>query len=278
MPTVRSGPLTGLVGQLVLTAALAGTVGLGPAAALAGGAFGLVLCALLTRGLGGSGLGPADQVTLIRATLVGGVTALTVEAYVRPVPAAPLVALASVALALDWVDGRVARGTGTVSVFGARFDMEVDAFLILVLSAYAARPLGAWVLAVGALRYAYGVAGWVLPWLPGPLPARPWRKVVAAIQGMVLVVAAAGVLPRPVAAGAVAVALALLVESFGRDVGWRWRRRELVPGGPVRRGRHADPADRQRRGPAAPRGVVPWPRQPGPGGRRPGLAAGARPQ
>ena len=46
------------------------------------------------------------------------------------------------ALLLDAVDGGVARRTGTVSGFGARFDMEVDAFLILVLSGYVAGRLG----------------------------------------------------------------------------------------------------------------------------------------
>ena len=42
--------------------------------------------------------------------------------------------LASVALILDGVDGKVARRTRNASAFGARFDMEVDAFLILVFS------------------------------------------------------------------------------------------------------------------------------------------------
>ena len=47
--------------------------------------------------------------------------------------------LAVVALALDAVDGRVARRTGTVSPFGARLDGEADAFLMLVLSVHVAR-------------------------------------------------------------------------------------------------------------------------------------------
>ena len=74
--------------------------------------------------------------------------------------------------------------------------MEVDAFLILVLSVYvarAARRVGAGDRR-GALR-ASSAAGWVLPWLRAPLPPRYWRKVVAAVQGIVLAVAAAGVLP-----------------------------------------------------------------------------------
>ena len=72
---------------------------------------------------------------------------------------AALVGLAVVALVLDGVDGWVARRTGTVSALGARFDMEVDAFLILVLSVYVAGSVGPWVLAIGAARYAFWAAG-----------------------------------------------------------------------------------------------------------------------
>src|SRR5690606_41330950 len=64
-------------------------------------------------------------------------------------PAAVAIALlATVGLVLDGVDGRVARRTGTSSPRGARFDMEVDAFLILVLSVHAALFLGPWVPAI----------------------------------------------------------------------------------------------------------------------------------
>ena len=57
--------------------------------------------------------------------------------------------LAAAALVLDAIDGWVARRTAIGSL-GARFDAEVDAFLILVLSIYVARPVGAWVLLIGA--------------------------------------------------------------------------------------------------------------------------------
>ena len=242
MPTVRNGPLAGLAGQVLLLEILARVAGLGAAGWCAGLAYGVVLCALLSRGLGGADLGPADRVTLARATLVGGVLALTADSLTGPVPVPPLVGLAAVALALDWVDGRVARRTGTVSRLGARFDMEVDAFLILVLSAYAAASVGSWVLAIGLMRYANGAAEWLLPWLHGPVSPRHWRKVVAAVQGVVLAVAAAGLLPGPVVSAVLGVALALLVESFGRDVWELWRRRDYVPSSPVRRGGHPHPA------------------------------------
>jgi phosphatidylglycerophosphate synthase len=225
MAAVRSDPAIGLVGQVTLLAGLAVSVGLGPAGWLVGTAYGAVLCALLTRGMDRSGtpaLGPADRVTLVRATLVGAVTALSAA---RHPATGVLVAIAVVALVLDGVDGAVARRSGTASRLGARFDMEVDAFLILVLSVDVARSSGVWVLAIGAMRYGFVAASWVLPWLRRALPYRYWRKVVAAIQGMVLVAAVSGVPPRPVIIALVASALALLVESFGRYILWLARSR-----------------------------------------------------
>ncbi|MFF4808265.1 CDP-alcohol phosphatidyltransferase family protein [Micromonospora chersina] len=230
MSTVRNGPLVGLIVQFVLLAGLAGTVGVGVAGWLAGLAYAGVVCGLLRRGLRAAGadrLGPADRVTLARALLVGGVLALVVGG--GPAPVAVLVPLTAVALALDAVDGRVARRTGTVSALGARFDMEVDSFLLLVLSVHLAPSVGGWVLVIGGMRYAFVAAAWPLPWMRGTLPPRYWRKVVAAAQGVVLTAAASGLLPPVATAVLVAGALALLVESFGRDVAWLWRHRPAAP-------------------------------------------------
>jgi phosphatidylglycerophosphate synthase len=231
---VHAGPVTGLTALLALLAALAGTAGLGAAGWVTGVGCGVIGSVLLARALtryGMAALGPADQVTLTRAVLAGGVAALTADSFTRPVPVAALVALAAVALVLDRVDGWVARRTFTSSAFGARFDLDVDAFLILVLSVYVARSLGAWVLLIGLARYAFVAAGWWLAWLRVPAPPRYWCKVVAALQGVVLTVVATGLAPRPLGLAAVAAALGLLAESFGRE-GWeKWRRQgvELEP-------------------------------------------------
>ncbi len=221
-PPVRRwspAPLAGTAGQLALLAVLTVTVGLGPLGWLAGVAF----AAGLAVALRGHRLGPADHVTLARASLVGSVTALVADTAGGPL----LITLASAALALDAVDGRIARRTGTASPFGARFDMEVDAFLILVLSVLVALSLGLWVLAIGAMRYAFAVAGRALPWLNSPLPPSMARKTVAALQGIALTVTAAGVLPRAAGTAVTGLALAALTWSFARDVVWlhRWARR-----------------------------------------------------
>jgi phosphatidylglycerophosphate synthase len=226
------GPVAGLVGTLLLLVVLARTVGLGGAGWLVGLASGLVLNVALARALRrdpSARLGPAGFVTLVRATLAVGVAALTAASFERSVAVATLVTLASVALALDFVDGWLARRTGTESALGAKLDGEVDAFLILALSIEVAPSVGAWVLAIGLARYAFHAAGWAAPWMRAPLPRRDWRKTVTASQGVALVIAAAGVVRVDVSRILLAVALALLAESFGRDVWWLWRHRDTAP-------------------------------------------------
>ena len=200
-PGAQAGPLGGLCATVLLLAVLATTVGLGGAGWLVGLASGLVLNAALARALWrdpSTRLAPADWVTLVRATLAVGVAALTAASFERDVAVATLVTLASVALALDFVDGWVARRTATESALGARLDGEVDAFLILVLSVEVAPSVGAWVLAIGLARYVFLAAGWGLHWLRAPLPRRDWRKTVTASQGVALVIAASGVVPTTV--------------------------------------------------------------------------------
>ena len=236
----RAGPAIGLAAAVGLIAALARALalsgpGLGAAGWVAGLACAAATNAALARGIARyrcDRLGPADWVTLARATLVAGVAALVADSFGRPAPVALLVSLAAVALALDGVDGWVARRTRT-GALGARFDGEVDALLILVLSVFVAPSSGAWVLAIGAARYAFLAAGWPLPWMRATLPPRWWRKVVTATQGIVLAIAAADVLPRALTAAALLVALALLAESFGRDVLWLWVRRGAAAPGPA---------------------------------------------
>jgi phosphatidylglycerophosphate synthase len=226
---VPVAPAVGVVVQLVLLAALAATTGLGLLGWLAGVTYGAVLGITLTRGLRRSGstrLGPADHVTLARATLIGCVTALVADTVHTPPPLPLLATIAAVALALDAVDGQVARRTGTVSPLGARFDMEADAFLILVLSVLVAESLGVWVLAIGAMRYAFVAASLPLRWLRSSLPTSIARKAVAALQGIALLVVAADVLPYVAGVVVAALALTALTWSFGRDVVWLFRTRD----------------------------------------------------
>jgi phosphatidylglycerophosphate synthase len=252
------GPVAGLIAQILLLAVLARIVGLSSAGWVVGVTSGVITDAALFRGLSHSRTGRlnlAGWVTLVRATLAVAVAALVAGSSDRHAPVTTLVSLAALALMLDAIDGKVARRTRTAGTLGAHFDAEVDAFLILVLSIYVARSAGAWVLAVGAARYAFLAAAWPLPWMRKPLPPRYWRKFVAATQGVVLTVAAADVLPAAVNRGGLVVALALLAESFIRDVWWLWAHRVTRSSGtaavdaPILRRRTPSAPPSARRGP-----------------------------
>jgi phosphatidylglycerophosphate synthase len=226
LPTIRLATLLGMLATAALLGVVSATAGLGVAGWIAGLATGSAATALLVTARMRSDqpeIHPADWVTLTRAVLIAGVAGLVADSFGRPVPVTALVTLSTVALVLDAVDGQVARRTGTATPLGARIDGEVDAFLILLLSIAVSQDYGAWVLVIGAARYALLLAGWLIPWLAAPLPPRYWGKVVAAVQGIVLTVAASGLLDRRAGMIAVAAALLLLAESFGRAVIWLYR-------------------------------------------------------
>lgn len=196
--------------------------------AIAGSVYLVVTSALLTLGLSrrrADRFGPANAVTATRSVLIGVVTAVVVTSFTQHVTMSLVVLVATIALALDGVDGFVARRTHSESELGARFDMEADAFLMLVLSVYDARFVGFWILTIGVMRYAFVAVGWVFPWMRARLPFRYWRKVVAATCGIVLVIVASGLMPTPWNYLLAALALGLLLESFGRDVVWLIRHR-----------------------------------------------------
>ncbi len=165
--------------------------------------------------------GPANQVTLARAAFMALAAALLGEqggdAFARFA-----FALALVAAVLDAVDGLLARASGMASAFGARFDMETDAALLLVLSALAWQfdKTGPWVLASGLARYAFVAAGAAAPWLDRPLPPSFRRKLVCAVQIGVLVAVLAPVLAPPATGVLAAIGLAALCYSFAADVIW----------------------------------------------------------
>jgi phosphatidylglycerophosphate synthase len=223
---IRLATILGILATVALLGVVAATAGLGVAGWIAGLATGWAATALIATARMRSdqpAILPADWVTLSRAVLCAGVAGLVASSFGQPVSITALVTLSAVALPLDAVDGQVARRTGTATSLGGRFDGEVDAFLILLLSIAVSRSYGSWVLAIGAARYALLLAGWLIPWMAAPLPPRYWRKVVAAVQGIVLTVALSGVLDPLTGMIAVAAALLLLAESFGHDVIWLYR-------------------------------------------------------
>jgi hypothetical protein len=153
--------------------------------------------------------GPANRITTFRALLVSLVAGVVGESGRSD--AAEAVALAAgvaalVATVLDGADGQAARRSGMESPFGARFDMEVDALLILVLAVL--------------------VAQFQKPWMGRPLLPSTRRQAVCVIQLCGLMLALAPFVPSPLSAQIAALSLAALAWSFWVDVHWLWQRRE----------------------------------------------------
>lgn len=186
-------------------------------ALVAGGS--LVLWVLLPAHHPFTRLGPANQVTLARAVLVALLAGLIADPA-GPSHAPLAVVAASLAAALDGLDGPLARHTRMCSPFGCRFDTETDALLILVLSVLAWQfgKAGPWVLAAGAMRYAFAAAGWRLPVLRRPLPPSRRRKVIAVVQTIALIVILAPFVRPPLSEAIALLALLALAGSFARDI------------------------------------------------------------
>jgi phosphatidylglycerophosphate synthase len=157
MVALRSLPLERL-GQIQAVALLAAC----PLVALARHPWPLGLAALLATTLllvarrgyytpKGS-FGNANAVTSLR--FLGVLWLATLGHGASPVV---LTLLVAGLMLLDGVDGAIARRSGTASPFGAHFDVEVDALLVLVLGAtlWQRERLHAWILWPGMLRYLY---------------------------------------------------------------------------------------------------------------------------
>lgn len=170
--------------------------------------------------------GAANRITLLRGgliALVGGVLPLADRLDAAQTWAVAVIAIT--ALALDGVDGWVARRRGLASPYGARFDMELDALLILLLCLllHLSGEAGAWVLGLGLLRPLFILAGKCWPVLAGPLPPSQRRRVICVVQVVTLTASATPWIESPLTSVAAGAAFALLLFSFTVDTVWLLR-------------------------------------------------------
>jgi phosphatidylglycerophosphate synthase len=165
--------------------------------------------------------GAANFVTMLRVALVAGVAGLIGEPPSERIAWLAVSVVVTVAV-LDGVDGWLARRSGEISAFGARFDMEVDAALILILSilVWLHGKAGVWVGACGLMRYGFVATGWVLPWMAGPLRSTIRGKSVAVAQFIGLGAALLPIVRVPFSNIIAMVTLATLVWSFAIDIAW----------------------------------------------------------
>ncbi len=172
-------------------------------------------------------LGPANLVTTLRVLLLSLVAALIGESPTSTVAWGGAL-LAVVVTALDGVDGWLARRTRFSSEFGARYDMETDALLILVLAVLAWQhdKAGAWIVLAGAMRYLFVASGYVWSWMNGELPQSQRRKTVCVVQIVGLIIVVSPIVTAPGSVVVAAITLLTLTWSFGVDVGWLHQHRQ----------------------------------------------------
>ena len=130
------------------------------------------------------------------------------------------------------------RAGALASDFGARFDLEIDALMILILTVlvWQAGRVGAWVLVIGGMRYGFAALGLVWHSWRRPLPASRRRKVVCALLGILLLICLLPPTPPWLAGCLAALALGAQLVSFAIDIAWLVRlsgRPALVPADPA---------------------------------------------
>jgi phosphatidylglycerophosphate synthase len=221
-------PLPSLSAVALLTAALGGVLvyradwaGIWVLAGLAGYAIvSAIVVATVGLGRGHAGFGIANQVTLLRAGLVCLASGALLAGAPSSIAGWSLAALVAAALCLDAVDGLLARRLRLVSGFGARFDLEIDALLILVLAllVWQSGRVGPWVLTIGLMRYVFVLASWRFPALRRPLPPSRLRQAVCVQQGVTLLVCLLPPVGSLVANVSAGLALLALLASFGIDI------------------------------------------------------------
>ncbi len=170
-------------------------------------------------------LGLCNLVTLARVAMVAFLAGTLMAPNAHPW----LVFLvATVAFALDGVDGWLARRSGLASRFGARFDMETDALLGAVISVWllVSGTTGPEILVLGFMRYAFCAAGLVLPALRADLPEAFRRKSICVVQIGALVTLLFPLTPAIAVLPISFTAAILLAWSFFVDIKWLLGRAE----------------------------------------------------
>lgn len=163
--------------------------------------------------------GRADWITTVRVALAVVLFGLYVQ---DPQPTWAKLGLATLALVLDGVDGRIARRFGPTR-HGAVFDMEADAFYVLTLCgiAHLHVGLGAWVLILAALRPLYVFALVILQrFLPAQTPNHEGSlrgKLIHVLNIGALLLVQAPLVPVAAKSAAAAAATVLLGYSFAAD-------------------------------------------------------------
>lgn len=172
-------------------------------------------------------MGVCNGITLMRAAMICYLAGFAAFPAAFAASGWTVFWVASIALLMDGTDGWFARREGLQSGFGARFDMESDALLGVVLSVLlvTSGTTGPWVLVLGGLRYGFVAASMALPWLGAPLPDSFRRKVICVVQIGTLVLLTMPLLPPALTPPVTFFAVIALIYSFAVDIRWLARQR-----------------------------------------------------
>lgn len=167
--------------------------------------------------------GYANALTASRLAIV-----LAVAAVMTRVPAALVLLVFAVNVALDVADGRVARRRAETTVFGSVLDRETDALFVLVAYLYffLTQGVGAWVLAPGLMPYLYRLVARALRGRPIDEERQPLAVTLAGVNYGILLVAVAA--PPRLALALLAVSFIVVILSFAAS-SLRFLRMEALP-------------------------------------------------
>lgn len=185
-----------------------------------------IIGGLLWRGLSyhpHARFGAANVLTLYRAAGTASLAGWIPAASQLPQTGLLWLSLiAALLLSLDGLDGYLARRTRLASAYGARFDMEIDALLTLVISAlvWQSGEAGIWILTLGLMRYVFVLAGIVVPALNNPLFPSFRRKLICVVQLATLCAMLSPWIQAPWSIILGILACLLLTASFVRDTHW----------------------------------------------------------
>ena len=156
--------------------------------------------------------GPGNWVTLIR--LIGLVFLIS---FYNRIDYPLIGSLAFLLIALDAVDGFIARKTNTTSEFGAWFDMETDAFYVAIMGIiiYQSGLIGPWILIPGFLRYVYSLGVWIFKVSEKQETGSKIGKYIAGFMFVALPLPF--IIPINIASPVLMIASAAIVFSFGRS-------------------------------------------------------------
>jgi phosphatidylglycerophosphate synthase len=213
---------------------LAGALGIARGSALPAtvvGAASLAALAVYYKGrwTASGAFGWANTVTALRLLLIAAL-----GMFAQDVPSAWTGALVLFIFALDGFDGWLARRYDQVTEFGAVFDKESDALMLLIcaLLLYLEQRLGAYILLCGFLRYAYVL---VVALMPAGGAEAPRSRLGRWTFGILTTSMAASLWPlEPWHRPAAVIATLVLCSSFAHSLFWSLRqvRRTVRPAAP----------------------------------------------